>query len=68
MEETFEQRSCLRKTRYEVQPMYDRKNMYSYACSFCGGWHLATKRERKSGDVTYTDEGWPVVPFVGSNQ
>lgn len=59
--ETFEQRSCLRKTRYETMPDVKDEAMYTYACDLCGGWHLATKKTRKNGDLQYTKEGWPIV-------
>lgn len=60
--ETHEQRSCLRKVRHSTRPELVGDAMVAYACEYCGGWHLATNKARKNGDVSYTDEGWPIVP------
>lgn len=60
-EETHEQRSCLRKRRFDTCPEVG-PTMEAYPCTYCGGWHKATKN--KCGDVSYTDEGWPIVPVA----
>jgi len=60
-EETHEQRSCLRKQRFDTCPEVG-PTMTAYACTYCGGWHRATKKDRTNGDVRYTEEGWPIVP------
>lgn len=61
--ETHEQRSCLRKQRFETCPEVG-PTMEAYACTYCGGWHRATKREHsRQGDLLgYTENGWPIVP------
>ena len=66
--ETHEQRSCLRKTRYATEPEKIDDGMYAYECDFCNGWHLATSKHRKNGDLRYTEEGYPIVPYCGPKQ
>ena len=63
--ETHEQRSCLRKRRFSDEPTDEVKGdyFYAYECGYCGGWHLATSAKRRNGDLRYTKEGWPVVPY-----
>lgn len=63
-EETFEQRSCLRKTRFSTEPETDA-NSYAYECDFCKGWHIATSKHKRNGDVRYTENGRPIVPYCG---
>lgn len=65
--ETHEQRSCLRKTRYASEPTdaLQGDHFYAYECDFCAGWHLATSKHLKNGDLRYTEEGWPIVPYCG---
>lgn len=41
--ESFRARSCELKKRFELEPK-PGKNMTTYKCKFCGGWHLATAR------------------------
>lgn len=65
--ETHEQRSCLRKRRFETCPEVG-PTMEAYACNYCGGWHKATKRDSRWGDVRLTKEGWPIVPFVSARR
>lgn len=56
-----ERRSCASKKFYAFRPP-PRERFNSYSCMFCGGWHLTSKYKNRSGDVKYTDEGWPIVP------
>lgn len=58
--EDHQYRSCTRKVRFASEPSAP-KNMSSYHCEFCKGWHLATKRHGRNGDLSYTKEGWPIV-------
>lgn len=66
-QETHEQRSCLRKRRFDAEPTDELQGdyFYAYECGYCGGWHLATAAKRRNGDLRYTKEGWPVVPYCG---
>lgn len=43
--DTFEQRSCLTKKRYSIEPSCTMTD-YAYRCGFCSGWHKATRRDR----------------------
>jgi hypothetical protein len=45
----FERRSCLGKRRWPREPPLPSMMFRAYACSFCGGWHLATRLEFKPG-------------------
>jgi hypothetical protein len=62
-EETHEQRSCLRKQRFETCPDTG-PTMIAYPCMYCGGWHRATDHSKKWGDVRYTKDGYPIVPVA----
>lgn len=68
--ETHEQRSCLRKTRYATEPsdQLQGDHFYAYECIYCDGWHLATSKRFKNGDVRYTEDGCPIVPFCGRDR
>ena len=39
-------RSCTRKVRlreHDAQKLAKRRGMRAYPCSWCGGWHLASR-------------------------
>lgn len=41
----FELRSCATKKRFSCEPPLPNMMFRAYACSVCGGWHLATKKK-----------------------
>lgn len=45
----FELRSCLQKRRYSREPALPSMMFRAYHCGFCGGWHLATKKDPANG-------------------
>lgn len=48
----FERRSCATKRRYKSEPPLPSMMFRTYACTVCGGWHLASRyKKRRAGST-----------------
>ena len=56
----FERRSCATKRRYKTEPPLPSMTFRAYHCSFCDGWHLASRFKRNG--LQYDEQGNPVIP------
>jgi hypothetical protein len=59
----FEIRSCATKRRY-IEPPLPSMAYRAYRCSFCDGWHLASKF--KKNGLQYRKDGYPIIPRAES--
>jgi hypothetical protein len=51
----FERRSYATKRRYKTEPPLPSMMFRAYACSFCGGWHLASRFKERPADKRGTE-------------
>jgi hypothetical protein len=52
----FERRSCATKIRYKREPPLPSMAVRAYKCSFCDGWHLASRYKDRRRIQLWSDE------------